>query len=78
LPLTNAQKQARWRARRNKLAQQAIVAADTDKEVVAKLVKAVGIRRALAIGRSMTGLVRETMRAGLRRDRPKRLPKGAA
>jgi hypothetical protein len=32
---------------------------------MAKLVKAIGIKRALAIGRSMTGIVRETVREGL-------------
>jgi hypothetical protein len=74
--LSNAQKQARWRARRNALAKRAINEADTDKEIAAKLVKAIGPRRTLALGRKMVELVRETIRDGVlgrgARDRRRR------
>jgi hypothetical protein len=76
MALSNAEKQARWRGRRNALAQRAITEADTDLEIAAKLVKAIGPRRTLAVGRKMVELVRETLRDGVlgrgARDRRRR------
>jgi hypothetical protein len=58
MALTNAEKQARWRARRNELAARALSEDDSDSEIVAKLVAAVGPARARAIGKNMGALVR--------------------
>src|SRR5262249_42116421 len=50
MTLTNAEKQARWRERRNGLANRAITGKDSDQEIVWKLIRAVGFERARAIG----------------------------
>jgi hypothetical protein len=51
--LSNAKRQARWRAKRDRLASQAITEDDTDREIVRKIVRAIGIERARVLVRSM-------------------------
>jgi len=55
--LTNAEKQRRWRARRDKLAKQAIRPDDSDRDIVRKVVNAVGLERARALAGSMDRLI---------------------
>jgi hypothetical protein len=52
--LTNAEKQRRWREKRNRLAAQAITENDSDREIVAKIVAAVGTERARALAKTLT------------------------
>jgi hypothetical protein len=51
--LSNAKRQARWRAKRARLASQAITDDDSDREIVRKIVHAIGIERARILVRSM-------------------------
>jgi hypothetical protein len=51
--LSNAQRQARWRAKRDRLAARAISEDDSDREIVRKIVRAIGIERARVLVRSM-------------------------
>jgi KaiC/GvpD/RAD55 family RecA-like ATPase len=51
--LSNAQRQARWRAKRDRLAAQAISEDDSDRDIVRKIVHAIGIKRARVLVRSM-------------------------
>jgi hypothetical protein len=60
--LSNAQRQARWRARRDALAAQAITEDDSDREIVRKVVNAIGVERARALAASMDSLITATAR----------------
>jgi hypothetical protein len=51
--LSNAQRQARWRAKRDRLAARAISEDDSDREIVRKIVRAIGIERARVLVKSM-------------------------
>jgi hypothetical protein len=51
--LSNAQRQARWRAKRDRLAAQAISEDDSDREIVRKIVHAIGIERARVLAKFM-------------------------
>jgi hypothetical protein len=60
--LSNAKRQARWRAKRNALAEQAITEHDTDREIVRKIVCAIGIERARVLVRSMDRMTKPPQR----------------
>ena len=57
MALTNAERQRRWRDKRNDLAEQAIHENDSDREVVRKIVDAIGAERARALVGKMGSLI---------------------
>jgi len=57
MALTNAERQRRWRDKRNDLAKQAIHEDDSDREVVRKIVDAIGAQRARALVGKMGSLI---------------------
>lgn len=68
--LSNAKRQARWRAKRNALAEQAITEHDTDREIVRKIVRAIGIERARVLVRSMDRMTKPPQRYSATLYRP--------
>jgi hypothetical protein len=67
--LTNAEKQRRWRAKRNALAEQAITDDDTDREIVRKIVSTIGAERARALARMITAVVGKPSRSTIKGKR---------
>jgi hypothetical protein len=59
MALTNAQKQARWRKRRNALSDLAPVPDDTNPEIAYKLATALGPERARKLAKALPRLLRE-------------------
>lgn len=57
MALTNAERQRRWRDKRNELAEQAIHTDDSDREVVRRIVDAIGAERARALVGKMGSLI---------------------
>jgi hypothetical protein len=55
--LSNAQRQARWRAKRDSLAARAISEDDSDREIVRKIVRAIGTERARILAGTMNRLI---------------------
>ena len=57
MALTNAEKQQRWRERREELVRHAIVEDDTDRDIARKIVDAIGIDRFRDLAKAMPGLL---------------------
>jgi hypothetical protein len=69
MALSNAEKQRRFRERRKELAERAVTEDDSDKEIVAKLVDALGLERLQEFAKAMPRL----LAAEERRAKPKKV-----